>query len=65
VTDLDERIDAILEHHEERERERKKKEAASDPDALWKAMKKAIDRVDRQRRLDEVREHVEIRILEC
>jgi hypothetical protein len=65
MSDLDERMDAILEHHEERERERKEREAANDPNRLQALITKAFDKAKRQQRLDEVRARTEIRVIEC
>jgi hypothetical protein len=65
MSDLDARIDAVLEHHEERERERKAKEARNDPHILQKVIGAAFDKAKRAQRLDEVRARTTIQIIEC
>jgi hypothetical protein len=65
MADLDERIDAILAREAEREAARKKKEAASDPHILQKLIAGVFAKAERQRRLDDVREHVTVKVIEC
>jgi hypothetical protein len=59
-------LDTMLAEIEAKEAKRKAKaEKAGDPHAMQKAIIKAFAKVDRQRRLDEDRPHVQIKTFIC
>jgi hypothetical protein len=65
MTDLDDRIAAILEREAEHEAAKRKAAERDDPNIMGKVITTAFAKAQRAQRLDEVRNRVEIKTFEC